>query len=33
VFLLGGLMLLLMGFVRARDTAMRTAVGDTKNRS
>ena len=30
VFLLVGLTLLLLGFLRARDAAMRAAVGETK---
>ncbi len=30
VFLLGGLMLLLLGFLRARDAAVRAVVAETK---
>jgi hypothetical protein len=30
VFLLVGLLLLLIGFLRARDAAVRAAIGDTK---
>jgi hypothetical protein len=33
IFLLAGLMLLLLGFLHARDAAVRAAVGDTKKTS
>ena len=33
VFLLVGLMLLFLGFLRAREAAVRAAVGETKKRS